>query len=50
MKNPSTIRVSTPDDTFTVENVATWWRQGADLIVESTDGAETFYPLGEIIE
>lgn len=48
-KNPETITVSTPDDTITVKDVATWWRNGPDLMVEKGDGREVCFPLGEVL-
>jgi hypothetical protein len=49
-KNPRTLVVTTPDETETVENVETWWREGPDLIVRLTTGCEKRFPLGEVLD
>ena len=48
-RNPTEIVVATPDKTETVQDVRTWWRDGADLVVEYFSGDEGRFPLGEII-
>lgn len=50
-KNPTEIRVITPKFEGVVEDVRTWWFEGADLVVEKNDEDRTTltFPLGTVV-